>query len=370
MKPLSRVRNNFYRQNKLKKELLKNLLISTALGDALGVTTEFMSLDDIKYHIIPEIKKDGWPQISKGGGAFRMKAGQHSDDTDMSCFIVESFIEKQGLDANDIARRFVKWYRSHPKDIGNSTYKVLSQIDRGVPWQKASYSVYRNNHLSSPNGSLMRNGVVYGLSNGLFGLFENTIVQSIITHYSPLATMCCCAHSWFIHILFCDDFAGKDFKTELFPEFEKLIFSYLASTTNEDVKEWINNVSLDEIKEAIFTIKESRFVRNAPVDLFFEDYSDNMGYSVLALELAKDIVVKSGSIEKVEVHAYFYSIEHLFFPRKKGFEAISWIPLIGYDADTYGAIIGPLLFAKYKNIPEKMIANLEIHDFIEKWGLK
>ena len=73
-------------------------LLGLAVGDALGATLEFhppgtfRPIDDMV-----------------GGGVFRLKPGQWTDDTAMALCLAESLIENEGFNASDQMERYLRW---------------------------------------------------------------------------------------------------------------------------------------------------------------------------------------------------------------------------------------------------------------------
>lgn len=122
-------------------------LVGLAVGDAVGTSVEFR-------------ERGTFPEVTDmtGGGPFRLKAGQWTDDTSMALCMAQSFIDKRGFDANDQMDKYVKWYKSGYMsstgtcfDIGNATRTALEKyISTGNPFSGDT------NHFSSGNGGLMR----------------------------------------------------------------------------------------------------------------------------------------------------------------------------------------------------------------------
>jgi ADP-ribosylglycohydrolase len=95
----------------------RGALLGLAAGDALGTTLEFKAPGT--FQPISDIV---------GGGPFRLKAGQWTDDTSMALCLAESLVERRGFDPVDQLDRYVRWYRDgHMSctgrcfDIGNTT---------------------------------------------------------------------------------------------------------------------------------------------------------------------------------------------------------------------------------------------------------
>ncbi len=122
-------------------------LLGLAAGDAVGTTLEFRPpgsftpIDDLV-----------------GGGPFRLKPGQWTDDTSMALCLAESILDIGGMDLSDQLRRYLLW-RDHGYlssngkcfDIGSTTSSQLERFRRsGEPIDP------HLNHDSAANGSLMR----------------------------------------------------------------------------------------------------------------------------------------------------------------------------------------------------------------------
>jgi ADP-ribosyl-[dinitrogen reductase] hydrolase len=76
-------------------------LIGLAVGDAVGTTLEFRPRND---------KAERHTQMI-GGGPFRLKAGQWTDDTAMALALADSLTANPALDPRDLMRRFVQWWQ-------------------------------------------------------------------------------------------------------------------------------------------------------------------------------------------------------------------------------------------------------------------
>lgn len=128
-------------------ERFRGCLLGLAAGDALGAANEFKAPGTFR-------PVDGGP--FPGGGPFRLKPGEWTDDTSCALCLGESLAERGGLDAADAMGRLLRWreegYLSSNGrcfDIGPSTGSALERFRRtGVPWQGRADS--------DSNGCLMR----------------------------------------------------------------------------------------------------------------------------------------------------------------------------------------------------------------------
>ena len=158
-------------------------LVGLAVGDALGGPLEFMGAGEI-------VAQYGGPvRQMVGGGWLRLRPGEYTDDTQMTLCIAESIVEKGAFDMDDVARRFVAWYDSQPKDIGNITRLALAELKRGVPWQEAGRVAHRRaGGRSAGNGSIMRCApVALYRWRDYHRLIADSVDSSRVTHWDDLA---------------------------------------------------------------------------------------------------------------------------------------------------------------------------------------
>ncbi|MCO5177865.1 MAG: ADP-ribosylglycohydrolase family protein [Thermomicrobiales bacterium] len=166
----------------------RGVMLGKAVGDALGATVEFKSPEAIAATI-------GVHREIVGGGWLHLPAGEVTDDTQMALCIARSIVEQQRFDPDDIAARFVEWYRSDPKDIGNTTRHALQLLDSGVSWQEAGARTHEAMRpRDASNGSIMRCAPVALMTwrdaeqNASF-----SADSSRITHANPLCVDACVA---------------------------------------------------------------------------------------------------------------------------------------------------------------------------------
>lgn len=125
----------------------RGALLGLAVGDALGSTLEFRARDMELHHT-----------EMTGGGPFRLRSGEWTDDTAMALALADSLIQRQGLEPHDLMTRFVAWWRQGAFsctgtcfDIGIATRQALTRFERtGKPFAGSTASD------DAGNGSLMR----------------------------------------------------------------------------------------------------------------------------------------------------------------------------------------------------------------------
>ena len=284
---------------------LKGVLFGQAIGDALGLGTEFMTKEEVhKYY--PDGLND-YSQIIQDYHRLRWKRGDWTDDTEMMLCIVKSIIENKEVNLTDIAQNFKRWFLQGPMGIGRHTYKVLSIRDYvEKPQQVAELVWLMSGKKNASNGAIMRTSVV--------GLLKSDVERyaadiSRLTHADPQCVGSSVIVSLVIHSLV--------YRDELLP-LEELI--EIGKRYDERIESFLEMVQADDLKCLELDKEEDR------------------GYTLKTMAAGLWCVYHARSFE----------------------EGLLAIVNEGGDADTNGAVAGSLLGAKYgyKAIPSKYIEGL------------
>lgn len=162
-------------------------LLGLAVGDSVGTTLEFTARDTCPMLI-----------DMVGGGPFRLKPGEWTDDTAMALALADSLVVNPGLDEKDLMRRFVDWrergtYSCTGRcfDIGITTSQALSR------WQTSGNPIAGSTDPGTAgNGSLMRLAPVAIRHHGNRALMRDVAArQSRTTHAAPTAVDACIAYA-------------------------------------------------------------------------------------------------------------------------------------------------------------------------------
>lgn len=146
-------------ENVIKKERFLGIIFGQAVGDALGLSTEFMSKQEVE-RFYPNGIED-YSQIVQDDHRRRWQRGDWTDDTDMMLCILDSFVACQKVDILDIARRFKEWMMNGGMGIGRHTYNVMALGDYTSNPQKAAEIIWKmGKKKAAANGAVMRTSVV------------------------------------------------------------------------------------------------------------------------------------------------------------------------------------------------------------------
>ena len=292
----------------------RGCLIGLAVGDALGMTLEF--------------KRPGAFKPIKdmvGGGLFRLKPGEWTDDTSMALCLGESLIQCKRFDPADQMKRYLKWYRegylsSYGRcfDIGNTVRQALTRFERtGDPFSGPT------DPQSAGNGSIMRLGPVpmFYASDPLQAI-EKSAASSRTTH-GAVAAVDACRYLWALVAGALNGTPKKDL---------------LADHYSPAPGCWAQKPLVKEIDEIV----SGSFKRREPPEI------QGTGYVVKSLEAALWAFHKSRSFEENCLLAVN----------------------LGDDADTTGGVYGQLAGAFYgaEAIPKSWRSRIALLQQIESFA--
>ncbi len=292
------------------KDRFRGCLVGLAAGDALGTTLEF--LPPLSFEPLTDMI---------GGGPFKLKPGEWTDDTSMALCLAESLVLCRGFDPRDQAERYLRWrdegYMSSLGrcfDIGNTTSSAISAFaETGEPYSGLTTET------SQANGSLMRLAPVpMFFHNDIELAIEHSGNSSRTTHAHKVPVDAC----RYLGALIVCALKGFD-KEEFLKEFPPLI----------DESYWSRKPLVEEIaKVAKGSYKDGENILGA-------------AYTPKALEAALWAFHTSSSFKEGALLAVN----------------------LGDDADTTGAIFGQLAGAYYgvNKIPENWRSKIAMYDKIE-----
>ena len=187
---------------KSKDKKISDGIIGFAIGDALGVPAEFKSRDELKMNPIIDMV---------GGGSHNQVKGSFSDDTSMTLSTLDSIIEKQAIDTDDIADKFLKWYRNGEYtatgklfDIGRTTIQALVKYELNIDKAINSGGV---GEYDNGNGSLMRilpvvYYIYYKKIDNEIEIYNIVKEVSSITHAHEISVLGCYIYTRYLFITF------------------------------------------------------------------------------------------------------------------------------------------------------------------------
>ena len=297
-------------------------IIGFAVGDALGVPVEFLDRNSLQKHPLKEMI---------GFGSHDVPEGTWSDDTSLMVATMDSIIENECVNFEDIMYKFTEWmnyakYTATDRlfDIGISTSKAISNFKNGqIAINCGTKGINENG-----NGSLMRIlPFVYCLK--YFNLpeeKENLLINqaSSLTHAHEISRLGCKIYSDYITLLL--DGVNKVEALDMLRE--------------NDYGKYYSNDSLNAYNRIL-----NGDLKNANINQI-----KSTGYVVHSLEASLWCTIKNDTFEDAVVAAVN----------------------LGNDTDTIGAITGSIngiIYGKDK-IPERWLNKLRKKDYLEELSRK
>ena len=298
--------------------LNKDILLGTAIGDALGLPVQFLEREVVAKNPITTME---------GLYQFNIPAGTWSDNTSLSFCLAESLCN--GYDLNDIINKFTKWMYEDYWTPANETFDInyinyfaiVNLRNNGSP-----HVTGIDNKRGNRDGSLMRilPLVPYILNMGKEDRFRIIGEVSSLTHRHPRSILAC--------ISLCE-----------------FAIQYINSQSIEKAYQAMQQTILQLLKKEMFIEEDIPFKRL--VGLSYEEFK--------AIEL-KDIHSTEYVIDTLEASLW------CIFNTTNYKDAVLKAVNLGDDANTVGAITGGLagIIYGYDTIPPEWLEVLAKKDDI------
>ena len=298
--------------------LNKDILLGTAIGDALGLPVQFLEREVVAKNPITTME---------GLDQFNIPAGTWSDNTSLSFCLAESLCN--GYDLNDIINKFTKWMYEDYWTPANETFDInyinyfaiVNLRNNGSP-----HVTGIDNKRGNRDGSLMRilPLVPYILNRGKEDRFRIIGEVSSLTHRHPRSILAC--------ISLCE-----------------FAIQYINSQSIEKAYQAMQQTILQLLKKEMFIEEDIPFKRL--VGLSYEEFK--------AIEL-KDIHSTEYVIDTLEASLW------CIFNTTNYKDAVLKAVNLGDDANTVGAITGGLagIIYGYDTIPPEWLEVLAKKDDI------
>ncbi len=138
---------------------IKGIFFGQAIGDALGLGTEFLTKQQIAGYYPNGLSH--YSQIIQDKHRERWAIGDWTDDTDQFLCICDSIVQKNEVDELAFAGELYKWFKGNPMGIGQTVYKVVSLPQFTLYPHKAAELVWKiSKKQNASNGAIMRTSLL------------------------------------------------------------------------------------------------------------------------------------------------------------------------------------------------------------------
>ena len=231
------------------KDKIYGTIFGQAIGDALGLGTEFMSKTEVREKYPDGLKE--YSQIIRDYHRAKFQPGSWSDDTDMMLCIANAIIEDKGINLHTIARNFKQWvYAPETRGVGQTTLKVLSIAEYVEKPHQVAELIWRMTRTkNAANGSVMRTAII--------GLKKENVAQTAedvckLTHFDPRCVGSCVIVSEIInHLIWHDEQLSYSQIITIGNKYDKSIAEYIDKAYYNDIE----SLELDEPSSIGYTLK-------------------------------------------------------------------------------------------------------------------
>lgn len=342
-------------------------LFGSALGDAIGLYTEFLSADTARLTYLSQKFTLCPPSEAT---PFRRDAhrnpnvpGEWTDDTDHAMCILLSFLHKDGkeMDPKDFASRLHIWVRmglraldTLPLGLGhtvgaivrNQTYLTDPEGTARKHWQHSNYKV-------APNGSIMRThplGLMC-INKTLEETFQIAADYSVVTHVDPRCIISCAIGTALIRGLIRQEICKEEHIDDIVGKGIAWYSAYRLRRIEKDASRKDEpELDLEELNKHV---KANDLTELELDDMYKMGYTyKTFGSGIHLLRLAMRKVAASESILSTQTSIFETLITDLI--------------MRGGDADTNACFAGALLgaYLGYKALPSHWRDGLKHGDWL------
>lgn len=198
------------------QEKIKGSFYGAAVGDALGGPAELLSAGEIqkKYGVLKEMI---------GGGWLKLEPGEYTDDTQMILAVSRGILDNSSSPIEEIGSAFIRWYRTKPKDIGNTTLMSIRNYLRLGSWQEASRLTAQTLNKLDSNGGLMRTlPVTFGYWGNFYNMARWSARICSMTHHSQESMTCCIFYNILVYLAGQKNTSKREMVTKALHETDRL----------------------------------------------------------------------------------------------------------------------------------------------------
>lgn len=105
------------------KEKIYGFLFGTAIGDALGLGTEFMSREEASHRYPGGLRN--YSQIIRDAHRSQWEQGEWTNDTELILRFIDSIVEENKVDQTAFARTLKEWFGENPIDLNDQLRWIL-----------------------------------------------------------------------------------------------------------------------------------------------------------------------------------------------------------------------------------------------------
>ena len=166
------------------KDKIYGALFGAAIGDALGLGTEFMTRGEIAVRYPDGLRR--YDDIVRDAHRSLWQRGDWTNDTELVIHLAESLHACDGPDIKDFAARLVEWVKTDPRDLISSLRHVTTTPGYADDPQRTSLRVWSQTRGLEPSNETLGYSALIGLWDD--DVVENATGFSLATNGCSLTT--------------------------------------------------------------------------------------------------------------------------------------------------------------------------------------
>uniref|UniRef100_A0A7S1IIF9 ADP-ribosylglycohydrolase n=1 Tax=Eutreptiella gymnastica TaxID=73025 RepID=A0A7S1IIF9_9EUGL len=344
-------------------DAIRGCVYGAALGDAVGLATEFLSRSEVSAHYGPSFEFAPGCEVHRDSHRISFPQGDWTDDTDQLLLVLMSLLETEGAaDPVNFASKLLEWKENGFAGLGDQGGAGLGQSTKRVlladgfasdPIGVAQRIWEAGGMKAAANGAVMRTAVVGIPSFWNLNIVEdNAAALCRTTHADPRCVASCIAVADCVALML----------QEMLTAGSKLNLSF-GTSEPEESSPIAQGILIGEALERAIQYSECsdsqarefhRLVSVETLDELQLDEPHSIGYTFKCAACA------------------LHTLQH-FSPEKSSFmKAICDVTAQGGDADTNAAVTGALLGCSlgYSRLPMQWISAMPYATWLEAWVQK
>lgn len=146
------------------KDKIYGALFGAAIGDALGLGTEFMTREEIAVRYPNGLRR--YDDIVRDAHRSLWQRGDWTNDTELVIHMAESLHACDGPDIKDFALRLSEWVKTDPRDLVSCLRHVTTTPGYADDPQRTSLMIWSQNNDPEPSNETLGYSALIGLWDG------------------------------------------------------------------------------------------------------------------------------------------------------------------------------------------------------------
>jgi ADP-ribosylglycohydrolase len=357
----------------LSRERFEGALLFSAIGDALGWPTEFLTSPKpgLEFPLREFVK---WRKYVGGywwGYVDEIERGEYSDDTQLTLAIARCINDRGEFEPEQFAYYELPLWLQYERGGGRSIKAAARSLIRGkTDWTRNFYKLENVDYrFAGANGAAMRNlPIALVRANDERRLVKDTIRNAIITHGHPRAILGAVLFGLAVrHALSAE--AGRPEKMLAYLD-SALRASWTVMISERQIVQWASEWEKSgRVRRGTFYSLYRNAIKEATLYLSkITPYTNRSPREYYSLIGALDPATKSSGVATVCAAIYHYLRDN-----EHSEDALtSAVNMLGSDTDTISYFLGAMLGAQHgrRQVPSALERELQDHDYLSRTAVQ